>query len=84
MKFSRVHVGIAGQRIKSLQHRGMLMRDYDHSEISQRDIDRLVNDMYKLVLPPGDKIIHVFPQEYTVDSEKVLLIRLVCVVSSWK
>ncbi|MFM7399415.1 MAG: cell division protein FtsA [Bacteroidota bacterium] len=73
MKFSRVHVGIAGQHIKSLQHRGMLMRDYDHSEISQRDVDRLVNDMYKLVLPPGDKIIHVFPQEYTVDSEKGII-----------
>ena len=73
MKFSRVHVGIAGQHIKSLQHRSMLMRDSDHSEISQRDIDRLVDDMYKLVLPPGDKIIHVFPQEYAVDSEQGII-----------
>lgn len=70
MKFSRVHVGIAGQHIKSLQHRGMLMRDNDHSEISVRDVDRLKEDMFKLVLPPGDRIIHVFPQEFTVDSEK--------------
>jgi cell division protein FtsA len=29
-----------------------------------------VNDMFKLVLPPGDKIIHVFPQEFTVDNEQ--------------
>lgn len=70
MKFSRVHVGIAGQHIKSLQHRGMLMRDYDHTEISVRDVARLKEDMFKLVLPPGDRIIHVFPQEFTVDSEK--------------
>lgn len=70
MKFNTVHVGIAGQHIKSLQHRGILMRDSDHTEIAQRDIDRLVNDMFKLVLPPGDKIIHVFPQEFTVDSEQ--------------
>jgi cell division protein FtsA len=68
--FHEVHVGIAGQHIKSLQHRGMLMRDNDHTEISRRDIDRLVSDMYKLVLPPGDKILHVIPQEYTVDSEQ--------------
>lgn len=68
--FKHVHVGIAGQHIKSLQHRGMLMRDNDHTEISRRDIDRLINDMYKLVLPPGDKIIHVIPQEYTVDNEQ--------------
>ncbi len=70
MDFRSVHVGIAGQHIKSLQHRGMLMRDNDHTEISRRDIERLINDMYKLVLPPGDKIIHVIPQEYTVDSEQ--------------
>lgn len=70
MKFHTVHVGIAGQHIKSLQHRGILTRESDHTEIGRRDIDRLVNDMYKLVLPPGDKIIHVFPQEFTVDSEQ--------------
>jgi len=70
MKFRQVHVGIAGQHIKSLQHRGILTRDSDHTEIARRDIDRIVNDMFKLVLPPGDKIIHVFPQEFTVDSEQ--------------
>jgi cell division protein FtsA len=48
----------------------MLTRDNDHTEISRRDIDRLVSDMYKLVLPPGDKILHVIPQEYTIDSEQ--------------
>lgn len=71
--FDTVHVGIAGQHIKSLQHRGMLMRDYDHTEISRRDIDRLISDMHKLVLPPGDKILHVIPQEYTVDNEQGIL-----------
>jgi cell division protein FtsA len=70
MKFHTVYVGIAGQHIKSLQHRGILTRENDHTEISRRDIDRLVNDMFKLVLPPGDKIIHVFPQEFTVDNEQ--------------
>lgn len=70
LSFREVHVGIAGQHIKSLQHRGMLTRDNDHTEISRRDIDRLVSDMYKLVLPPGDKILHVIPQEYTIDNEQ--------------
>lgn len=68
--FDVVHVGIAGQHIKSLQHRGMLVRDNSQEEISQRDIDRLISDMHKLVLPPGDKILHVIPQEYTVDNEQ--------------
>jgi cell division protein FtsA len=65
-----VNVGIAGQHIKSLQHRGILTRKSIHDEISQQDIDDLVSDMYKLVLPPGDKIIHVIPQEFIVDNEQ--------------
>jgi cell division protein FtsA len=69
-KFKVVHVGIAGQHIKSLQHRGILTRDNDHSEISQRDIDKLISDMHKLVLPPGDKILHVIPQEFAIDNEQ--------------
>lgn len=70
LDFNVVNVGIAGQHIKSLQHRGILMRDNDHTEISQQDIDKLISDMFKLVLPPGDKILHVIPQEFTVDNEQ--------------
>ncbi len=68
-----VHVGIAGQHIKSLQHRGILTRDNAHDEIAQEDIEMLIRDMYKLVLPPGDKILHVIPQEFTVDNEQGIL-----------
>src|ERR1700712_1250859 len=64
-----VNVGIAGQHIKSLQHRGLITRKETHSEISRKDIDKLVEDMYNLVMPPGEEIIHVLPQEFTVDSE---------------
>jgi len=64
-----VHVGIAGQHIKSLQHRGILTREDAHTEIGKEDIEKLIRDMYRLVLPPGDRILHVFPQEFTVDSE---------------
>lgn len=68
-KVNTVHVGIAGQHIKSIQHRGILMRENAHSEIDDNDIKKLIRDMHRLVLPPGDKIIHVVPQEYTVDNE---------------
>lgn len=63
-----VNVGIAGQHIKSIQHRGILTRK-DDSEISRVDVERLIEDMYKLVLPPGEEIIHVLPQEFTIDNE---------------
>jgi cell division protein FtsA len=65
-----VYVGIAGQHIKSLQHRGILVRDNSEQEIRQTDVIKLKNDMHKLVLAPGDKILHVIPQEYTVDAEQ--------------
>ncbi|MDQ3191658.1 MAG: cell division protein FtsA [Bacteroidota bacterium] len=64
-----VNVGIAGQHIKSLQHRGMRTRNSLDDEISQVDIDTIVEDMYKLVMLPGEEIIHVLPQEYIVDNE---------------
>src|SRR5476649_1596964 len=64
-----VNVGIAGQHIKSLQHRGLITRKDIQSEISRKDIYKLVEDMYNLVMPPGEEIIHVLPQEFTVDNE---------------
>ncbi len=64
-----VHVGIAGQHIKSLRHRGIIVRGNGEDEIEQEDIDRLVEDMHRLVMQPGEEIIHVIPQEYTVDAE---------------
>ena len=69
VEISVVNVGIAGQHIKSLQHRGMITRDTINEEISQKDVDDLIDDMYKLVMMPGEEIIHVLPQEYIVDRE---------------
>ena len=64
-----VNVGIAGQHIKSLHHRGMITRDSIEEEINQQDVDALIDDMYKLVMMPGEEIIHVLPQEYIVDRQ---------------
>ena len=64
-----VYVGIAGQHIKSLQHRGEMVRDDIDEEITKSDLDKLDNNMFKLVTIPGEEVIHVIPQEYTVDGE---------------
>ncbi len=64
-----VNVGIAGQHIKSIQHRGMITRaSYEH-EINQQDVDTLIKDMHNILINPGEEIIHVLPQEYIVDRE---------------
>ncbi|MFP4287988.1 MAG: cell division protein FtsA [Bacteroidales bacterium] len=65
-----VNVGIAGQHIRSLQHRGSIMRNSIDEEIAQKDVDDLIDNMFKLVLPPGEDIIHVIPQDYIIDNEQ--------------
>ncbi|MES2138246.1 MAG: cell division protein FtsA [Bacteroidota bacterium] len=65
-----VNVGIAGQHIKSVQHRGIKTRSSVDEEIAQKDIDSLIEDMFRLVMQPGEQIIHVLPQEYIIDSEQ--------------
>ncbi len=64
------NVGIAGQHIRSVQHRGNIMRNQIDEEIAQEDIDNLIENMYKLALPPGEDIIHVIPQEYIIDGQQ--------------
>lgn len=70
VEINDVHVGIAGQHIKSLQHHGMVTRASTHDEISQKDIDAIIDDMYRLAVPPGEEIIDVIPQEFIVDNER--------------
>ncbi|NOX45561.1 MAG: cell division protein FtsA [Chlorobi bacterium] len=65
-----VNVGIAGQHIKSLQHRGGIIRENYEDEISKHDVETLHNNMYNLNMSPGEEIIDVIPQEYVIDNEQ--------------
>jgi cell division protein FtsA len=65
-----VNVGIAGQHIKSAIHHGSITRNTKDEEITIEDVNRLSNDMYRIVIPPGSEIIHVMPQDYVVDYEE--------------
>jgi cell division protein FtsA len=65
-----VNVGIAGQHIKSLQHRGGIIRENYENEISKQDVETLLNNMYNLNMSPGEEIIDVIAQEYIVDNEQ--------------
>lgn len=69
IKFSDVFVGIAGQHIKSIRNRGYVNRDSYDVEITRDDIQKLIDDMYKIPIDAGEEIIHVLPQNFIVDSE---------------
>ncbi len=64
-----VIVGIAGQHIRSLQHSDYITRENNEEVISEKDIGKLINQVHKLVMLPGEEIIHVLPQEYKVDGQ---------------
>ena len=68
-KIDEVTVGIAGQHIRSLQHSDYITRNNSELVIDEADIDRLINQVHKLVMLPGEEIIHVLPQEFKVDGQ---------------
>ena len=68
-KISSVTVGIAGQHIRSLQHSDYITRANSELVIDEGDIERLINQVHKLVMLPGEEIIHVLPQEFKVDGQ---------------
>ena len=69
MGISGVVVGIAGQHIRSLQHSDYITRADSEEVIGDRDLERLIENVHKLSMMPGEEIIHVIPQEYKVDGQ---------------
>ncbi|AWX45297.1 Cell division protein FtsA [Flagellimonas maritima] len=69
LKIGSVVVGIAGQHIRSLQHSDYITRPDSEEVINDDDLEKLCNQVYKLVMLPGEEIIHVLPQEYRVDGQ---------------
>ncbi len=71
VEIGSVVVGIAGQHIKSLQHRGTILRTNTENEISKEDVNQLISNMHKLVVKPGEQIISVIPQEFIIDRDNI-------------
>ena len=69
VEVKEVAVGIAGQHIRSLQHSDYITRENPDEVINDNDIDKLIDQVYKLVMLPGEEIIHVLPQDFKVDGQ---------------
>ena len=69
VEVKEVAVGIAGQHIRSLQHSDYITRNNSEQVIDESDIEKLINQVHKLVMLPGEEIIHVLPQEFKVDGQ---------------
>lgn len=69
VKATDAFVGIAGQNIKCIRNSGYVNRASYEQEITQADLDLLMADQHRIGLEPGEEILHVLPQSYTVDGE---------------
>ena len=63
-----IHAGIAGSHIKSLNSHGIVaIRD---REVTQADIDRVIDAAQAVAIPADQKILHILPQEFVIDSQE--------------
>ncbi len=67
-KIREVYTGIAGSHIKSFNSHGMYaIKD---KEISQMDVDRVVETARAVNIPTDQQILHTIPQEFIVDGQE--------------
>ncbi|MBZ0270021.1 cell division protein FtsA [bacterium] len=64
-----VTVGIAGDHIKSINSRGVIGVRNPDGEITRGDVERVIEAARAIALPGDREIIHVLPQEFTVDDQ---------------
>jgi cell division protein FtsA len=66
-KINTVFTGIAGGHIKSLNSHGMVkIKD---AEVSQMDVDRVVETARAVALPADQQILHILTQEFIIDGQ---------------
>ena len=69
LRITDAYVGIAGQHIRSMRNSGYLNRDAYDIEISKENVKALIDDMHKIPIDVGEEILHVLPQNFSVDNE---------------
>jgi cell division protein FtsA len=67
-KINNVYTGIAGSHIKSLNSHGMVkIKD---AEVTQMDIDRVIETAQAISLPADQQILHILTQEFVIDGQE--------------
>jgi cell division protein FtsA len=64
------YVGIAGAHIEAINSRGVVAVTGKGKEITQDDVDRVIEAAKAIVIPMDREILHVIPQMYIVDDQK--------------
>jgi cell division protein FtsA len=73
VEIGSVTVGIAGDHVRSINSRGVIAVRNPDNEISRGDVERVIEAARAIALPGDREIIHVLPQEFTVDDQSGIL-----------
>ncbi len=69
IQVNSVNVGIAGDHIRSMRSKGVITINNRDNEITAQDVERLLEDCQRIMLPTDQQILHVIPQEFVVDGQ---------------
>ena len=69
VEIGAVFAGIAGDHIRSINSRGVIAVSRKGNEITQPDVDRVIEAAKAIALPMDREIIHIIPQEFIVDDQ---------------
>jgi cell division protein FtsA len=62
-------VGIAGSHIKGINSRGVIAISGKNREVTQSDVDRVMEAAKAITLPADRRVIHTIPQEFIIDDQ---------------
>jgi cell division protein FtsA len=67
-RIASVHCGISGAHVRSLNSHGIVA--VRSKEVTEADIERVIDAACAVAIPADQKILHVLPQEFTVDDNE--------------
>jgi cell division protein FtsA len=67
IQVTTVNVGVAGEHITSIRHRNYVTINSEDREITKADLDRLEADVRTIRIPSDRQILHIIPEEFSVD-----------------
>ena len=70
LRVKRSYVSISGQHVKSQTSRGVIAVSRADNEISEYDIQRVLEAASTISLPPNREIIHTIPKRFVVDGQE--------------
>ena len=66
-EINQVYAGIAGGHVRSLNSHGIVA--ITDKEVTSSDVERVIDAARAVAIPADQKVLHVLPQEFLIDSE---------------